>query len=97
MLGLWTGPYETIVRNANFALENLPACPGLTDAERSQLIGEASFFRALNYFYLVQTWGPVPLVLKSYSSLDDIYVQRSSEKLIDRLTERLIQNKTDPI
>lgn len=79
---LWSGPYETIVRNANFALENLPSCPGLTDAERRQLTGEASFFRALNYFYIVQTWGAAPLVLKSYSSLDDIYVRRSSEKLI---------------
>jgi hypothetical protein len=80
--GLWSGPYETIVRNANFALENLPACPGLTEAERNQLVGEASFFRALNYFYLVQTWGPVPIILNSYSSLENIYVQRSSEKLI---------------
>lgn len=79
---LWSDPYEAIVRNANFALENLPTCPGLTDKERMQLIGEVSFFRALNYFYLVQTWGPVPLVLKSYSSLDDIYTARSSEKLI---------------
>ena len=80
--GLWSRPYECIVRNANFALENLPTCPGLSDADRKQLIGEASFFRALNYFYLVQTWGPAPLVLKSYSSLEDLYVQRSSEKLI---------------
>jgi hypothetical protein len=79
---LWSGPYETIVRNANFALENLPNCPGLTDSERRQLIGEACFFRALNYFYLVQTFGPVPLILNTYYSLDDIYVQRSSERLI---------------
>ncbi|MDR1938869.1 MAG: RagB/SusD family nutrient uptake outer membrane protein [Tannerellaceae bacterium] len=79
---LWSGPYETIVRNANFVLENLPACPGLTDNERKQLIGEACFFRALNYFYLVQTWGAIPIVLMSYSSLDDIYTQRSSEKLV---------------
>lgn len=79
---LWSGPYEAIVRNANFALENLPTCPGLTDSQRKQLIGEVSFFRALNYFYLVQTWGSVPLVLKSYSSLEDIFVQRSSEKLV---------------
>ncbi|MDR1920052.1 MAG: RagB/SusD family nutrient uptake outer membrane protein, partial [Tannerellaceae bacterium] len=80
--GFWSGPYETIVRNANFALENIPSCPGLTDNERRQLIGEASFFRALNYFYLVQTFGPVPIVLKTYYSLDDIYTQRSSEKLV---------------
>jgi hypothetical protein len=80
--GLWSGPYEAIVRNANFALENLPSCPGLTDDERKRLIGEVSFFRALNYFYLVQTWGAIPIVLNSYSSLEDIYTQRSSEKLV---------------
>ncbi|MDR0537915.1 MAG: RagB/SusD family nutrient uptake outer membrane protein [Tannerellaceae bacterium] len=79
---LWSGPYETIVRNANFALENLPDCPGLTDDQRRQLIGEAAFFRALNYFYLVQTWGAVPIVLKSYSAIEDIYTRRSSEKLV---------------
>lgn len=80
--GLWSGPYEAIVRNANFALESLPACPELTESERKQLIGEVSFFRALNYFYLVQTWGPVPLVLHSYTSLEDLYTRRSSEKLV---------------
>ena len=79
---MWTAPYELIARNANFALEGLPACPGLTDVEREQLIGEAHFFRALNYFYLVNIFGPVPLILKSYGSLDDIYVRRSSEKLV---------------
>jgi hypothetical protein len=80
--GLWSSPYEAIVRNANYALENLPDCPGLTEAERKQLIGEASFFRALNYFYLVKTFGSVPLILNSYHSLDNIFVKRSSEKLI---------------
>lgn len=81
-IGLWQNPYEVIVRNANYALENLPNCVGLSDDERKQLIGEASFFRALNYYYLVNIFGPIPLVLNSYSSIDDIYVQRSSEKLI---------------
>ena len=80
--GLWSAPYELIVRYANFALENLPTCPGLTDAERTQLIGEAHFFRALNYYYLVSIFGPVPIVLNSYSSLEGIYNRRSSEKLV---------------
>ncbi|MDR1499711.1 MAG: RagB/SusD family nutrient uptake outer membrane protein [Tannerellaceae bacterium] len=80
--GLWSAPYEAIVRNANYAIENLPACPELTDAERRQLIGEASFFRALNYFNLVKTFGPVPLILNSYHSLENIFVGRSSEKLV---------------
>jgi hypothetical protein len=79
---IWQGCYEAIVRNANYALENLSSCPGLSETERKQLIGEASFFRALNYFYLVKTFGPVPLILNSYQSLENIFVRRSSEKLI---------------
>ena len=80
--GMWTAPYEAITRNANYALENIETCVGLTEAERTQLIGEASFFRALNYYYLVNIFGPVPIVLNSYSSIDDIYTKRSSEKLV---------------
>jgi hypothetical protein len=79
---IWQGCYEAIVRNANYALENLSSCPGLNETERKQLIGEALFFRALNYFYLVKTFGPIPLILNSYQSLENIFVRRSSEKLI---------------
>ena len=79
---IWQGCYEAIVRNANYALANLENCPGLTDPERAQLMGEAYYFRALNYFYLVKTFGPVPLILHSYNSVEDIYVPRSSEKLV---------------
>lgn len=82
-LGLWSAPYQTIARNCNWALEKLPDCPGLTDAQRTQLIAEAHFFRALNYYYLVSIFGPVPIVLNSFASLDDgIYNKRSSEKLV---------------
>jgi hypothetical protein len=83
--GLWSDSYEVIVRNANYAIENLSKddnCPGLTETERKQLLGEAHFFRALNYLYLVQVFGPVPLILDYYVSLDDLYVRRSSEALI---------------
>ena len=89
---LWSDPYEVIVRNANFALEHLPDCLGLTDAERSQLIAEVRFFRALNYFYLVNTFGPVPLILHSFTSLDGIYVQRSSVK---RVYEQILKDLED--
>lgn len=82
---VWQKCYEAIVRNANYALENIPDCPGLNDAERKQLMGEAYFFRAMNYFYLVKMFGAVPIIKNSYSSLENLYVPRSSEKLIYEL------------
>jgi hypothetical protein len=82
---IWQSCYETIVRNANFAIKYIPGCAGLTDDERSLLIAEAKFFRALNYFYLVKMFGAVPLITDSYESLDNMYIKRSSEEKIYNL------------
>lgn len=79
---VWVSCYEVIVRNANFAIRNIPDCPGLTDTERDQLLAEAKFFRALNYFYLVKMFGAVPLITDYYESLDNMYIPRSSENKI---------------
>lgn len=80
---MWRDPYEVIVRNCNFAILGIPSCPGLTDKERAQLMAESRFFRALNYFYLVKTFGPVPLITTYFASMDqNLFIPRSSEKLI---------------
>ncbi|WP_165040641.1 RagB/SusD family nutrient uptake outer membrane protein [Dysgonomonas sp. ZJ709] len=92
----WSPLYVEISRRANYAIKNLPTCPGLTDAERSRLLAEAKFFRGLNYFFLVKRFGPVPLIDVQYTSLadDNFYPNRSSERkiydfIIKDLTEAL--------
>ena len=77
--GMWEPTYQAIVRMANYAIKYLPNCPGLSDAEKNKLIAEAKFFRALNYFWLVKMFGPVPLITEPYESLTDLYVKRSTE------------------
>lgn len=77
--GMWEPVYRAIVREANYAIKYLPGCPGLSDAEKKQLIAEAKFFRAISYFYLVKMFGPVPLIEEPYESLDNLYVPRSTE------------------
>jgi hypothetical protein len=77
--GIWEPTYKAIVREANFAIKYLPECPGLTDNEKKQLLAEAKFFRALNYFFLVKMFGAVPVISEPYESLDDLYIPRSSE------------------
>ena len=51
---------------ANIALQNLPAIPGKDTTASvdfiNQRLGEVKFLRALDYFYLVQIFGEVPLV-----------------------------------
>jgi hypothetical protein len=96
--GLWQSCYEVIVRNANFAIKYIPDCPGLSENERNQLLAEAKFFRALNYFYLVKMFGSVPVITEPYQSLKDIYVRRSSESavyelIVSDLTEAIDKGK----
>jgi len=57
----WTAPYYDIYI-ANGVIENLPGSPGVSDAVKTRLTGEAEFFRAFCYFYLVNMFGDVPLV-----------------------------------
>ncbi|MCX6285040.1 MAG: RagB/SusD family nutrient uptake outer membrane protein [Bacteroidetes bacterium] len=75
----WGYLYSAIGKT-NSVINNTHSCPdsSLTQARRSQIIGEASFIRAFMYFQLVQLWGDVPLQLKEVTSisaanLEEIY------------------------
>lgn len=58
-------PY-TRIRLANFLLEKIDVVGAKTLSEsfRNSAKGQAYYFRALQYFYLVRTYGGVPLILK---------------------------------
>ncbi|WP_270087444.1 RagB/SusD family nutrient uptake outer membrane protein [Sphingobacterium sp. SYP-B4668] len=59
---LWTQPYQYIAQ-ANMCIAGLEASAGLAVNVKNQLIGEAKFIRAFCYFYLVNNFGDVPLIL----------------------------------
>lgn len=84
--GRWNDLYRGISR-ANNAIVNIPTTPGLTETEVNILSAEARFFRALNYYYLVRMFGPVPKITEPYSSLENLYVERSSVADIYALIE----------
>jgi hypothetical protein len=50
---------------ANSALDGLNNSSGLTPSIKQELLGESKFMRAFFYFYLVNLYGDVPLVLSS--------------------------------
>src|SRR5580698_3493700 len=65
---LWGPLYgSTGIFHANAAIEAITASPdsGLSASLRNQLIGECKLVRAFQYFYLVNLFGPVPLVLST--------------------------------
>lgn len=59
--GLWQNTYNYIYQ-ANAVLEGLKNSTGLSQATKSELEGEAKFFRSICYFYLVNIFGNIPLV-----------------------------------
>lgn len=64
---LWN-QYQTIYM-ANTIIEKVPGSPVLTEAVQRQYESEARLLRAIVYYYLVSTYGDVPLVLTTDSKV----------------------------
>lgn len=80
--GDWNGRYKAI-RDCNVFLENidkLPANPALVDGVtlNDRLKGEATFLRAWYYQLLINYFGGVPLITKSYKLTDDFTAARNT-------------------
>lgn len=59
----WWGYLYNYIFVANDAIEQLPPSTGVSEKVKGLLLGEAHFARGFFYFYLVNTYGDVPLVL----------------------------------
>jgi len=59
----WWGNFYRLIYTANDAIEQLTVSKGVSESVKASLLGEAHFARAFCYFYLVNTYGDVPLVL----------------------------------
>src|SRR5690606_4234729 len=82
-LNMWSSAYN-ILYLSNSILEGIEESPNITEKTRLRLEGEARFVRAFTYFYLVNFYGEVPLVVTtdyrlnsvvSRNSIDDIKAQ----------------------
>ncbi|HVU55394.1 MAG TPA: RagB/SusD family nutrient uptake outer membrane protein [Puia sp.] len=72
ILQQWPQVYTAIGRD-NDVIDHVTAMDAslFTGQRKEQIIGEAKFLRALNYFNLVREYGNIPLQLKSVSELDN--------------------------
>lgn len=59
---LWSQPYDYNYR-ANAVIEGVTASTTLSADVKTRLLGEAKFLRAFLHFYLVNTFGDIPLIL----------------------------------
>ena len=94
---MFAEPYGVLYKSifmANIALEQLPGIPKkdttATVAYINERIGEVKFLRALDYFYLTQIFGEVPLVATVLGA-SQYTVSRSSMRSVFDLIEQDLQ------
>ncbi len=78
---LWVSAYNMIYM-VNALLDGLQNSEEITEEIRDQLTGEAKFVRAFTYFYLVNLYGEVPLVLSTEYS-ENALTERDTKELIN--------------
>ena len=89
---IWDNCYEAI-NVANNAIVSIPTI-SMDSGTADQLIAEAKFFRAFNYFYLVKTFGDVPLLLEP-STLDNLYPERTASATVYEQIESDLKDAVD--
>ncbi|MGF7216035.1 hypothetical protein GGR92_002200 [Spirosoma lacussanchae] len=70
----WGVLYEGISR-CNRVIQQVPTI-GMAAELKARIVGEARFLRALNYFYLVNIYGPVPVLLEPKNA-DQLQIEQS--------------------
>ena len=68
---LWKAAYSYIYQ-CNICIAGLGKSTGVSDEVKSRLMGEVQFVRALCYFYLVNLYGNVPLVLSTNADVNAV-------------------------
>ena len=88
--------YDTFYRTIDQVNRCIQRIPGIADTEftspnlKNNLIGEAYFLRAFNYFYMARIWGDIPLVLNSGNIIDAVDLTRTSQtEILDQCIKDL--------
>jgi starch-binding outer membrane protein, SusD/RagB family len=83
------GPLYSYVYICNSAIEGLNASENLTPNVKEQLLGEAKFIRSFFYFYLVNLFGDVPLVLTTDYKSNTLLASSSKEEVYQQIISDL--------
>ncbi|HVW59987.1 MAG TPA: RagB/SusD family nutrient uptake outer membrane protein [Puia sp.] len=90
---VWKADYQGIQR-CNVILDRLETAKEVTDAVKTQAIGETKALRAHYYFELVRLFGKLPLFLHEVKQQSESQLGRSS---VDSVYDQIISDLTDAI
>lgn len=84
----WTETYRKLYQ-VNAAIEGLTLSTSLNQSVKRQLLGEAKFLRAFYYFYLVNLYGDVPLVLSTDYTENALIAKTPKTKVYEQIVQDL--------
>ncbi|MGV8095832.1 MAG: RagB/SusD family nutrient uptake outer membrane protein [Mangrovibacterium sp.] len=64
----WFSNFYKGIRHANIFLENVDRCTEFGELEKRRYVAETRFMRAMYHYWLLRSYGPIPIVEKSYTS-----------------------------
>src|SRR5690606_22368006 len=90
---IWSGSFATISRSNNI-LARIDQVD-FDESRKNQFKGESLFLRAYGYFYLVRTFGEVPMVEVAFRSPNEIMAFDMSRKPASEIYNLIIQDLTE--
>jgi len=88
----WSQIYP-LIYTTNSVIEGANKSNTLSNGVKNQLIGEAYFMRAFFYFYLINLYGEVPLVLSTTYKETAILGRTSVSNIYGQITDDLIKSQ----
>lgn len=89
----WRDLYRFIY-SSNSIIEGISGSQTLTDSLASQWEGEAKFIRAWSYFYLVNLYGGVPMVLSTDFEVNSFLPRSPMNEVYDQIIQDLSEAKS---
>lgn len=90
---IWDRAYKNIYQ-ANICIEKLQTARQLPSQIREQLLGESFFSRAFIYFYLINIFGDVPLILSTDYEVNSVKKRDEVRLVYDQIIKDLQEAKT---
>jgi len=81
---LWSSAYNMIYMT-NSLLEGLENSNALADGTKNKLEGQAKFVRAFTYFYLVNLYGEIPLLLTTDYQINALAARNAKEEVYQQI------------
>jgi hypothetical protein len=94
---MWQASYKAI-NTCNIIIDrsvNVPLSTVLTSDLKKIKLAEARFLRAINYFYLVQTFGKVPLLLEGNEKPKTAFERATKESIYNAIIQDLLAAEKD--